>query len=363
MGCMSSKADINDRHPNIFQVVNIDDEGRELRPAKLEITERDIILHQRGRSGVRWPIRCLKRYGFTEGVFSFELGRRCPTGAGVYAFKCERAEALFQLLQTCIQNPSLDEGRHTPAHTADPSFVTGSNGDVAALRDWRGPADGSDQAVYVNEEIWTEDAAAAAPAPAPAIALAPAELELPRQPPVPAQRKTKPTHSYLNTVPCDINTNYQPADQDDQRHLYVNVVPEAAAAAQAVPLHPPPPPPPPAAAAASGGGMTPTVALLAPGVSAEDDERCYVNIAARVNYAVLDLQQPGAGSRLEPPSVAAPGRPSQGYATIDFDKTAALSMAVSRVDTDAELECRRKTRHNSTIAEPNLSRHNSVIST
>ena len=48
---------------------------------------------------MRWPIRCLKRYGYSEGVFSFELGRRCPTGAGVYAFKCERAEALFQLLQ------------------------------------------------------------------------------------------------------------------------------------------------------------------------------------------------------------------------------------------------------------------------
>ena len=199
----------------------------------------------------------------------------------------------------------------------------------------------------MNEEIWTEDAAAAAPAPAPA------EPETPRQPPVPAQRKTKPTHSYLNTVPYDINTNYQPAEQADQRHLYVNVVPEAAAAAAA-------PPPAPAAAAAAGA---PTVALLAPGVSAEDDERCYVNIAARVNYAVLDLQQPGAGSRLEPPTAAAPGRPSQGYATIDFDKTAALSMAVSRVDTDAEMECRRKTRHNSTIAEPNLSRHNSVIST
>lgn len=111
------------------------------------------------------------------------------------------------------------------------------------------------------------------------------------------------------------------------------------------------------------------MALSAPGVSAEDDERCYVNItagsgAARVNYAVLDLQQAGGGgSRLEPPAAAAPGRPSQGYATIDFDKTAALSMAVSRVDADAELECRRKTRHNSTIVEPNLSRHNSVIST
>ncbi|XP_037071166.1 fibroblast growth factor receptor substrate 2-like [Pollicipes pollicipes] len=298
MGCMSSKADINDRHPNIFQVVNIDDLGQELRPAKLEITDRDIILHQRGRSGVRWPIRCLKRYGYSEGVFSFELGRRAPTGAGVYAFKCERAEALFQLLQTCIQNPA-DEGRQTPAHG---DVTAAANGDVAALEAWHGPADGSDQAVYVNEEVWSEEAAAPPP-----------DAEPAKQPPVPAQRKSKPAHSYLNTVPCDINTNYQSAEEAERRHLYVNVLPEAGVA------------------------------------SAEDAERCYVNIAAGsgaarlVNYAVLDLQA--------------------GYATIDFDKTAALSMAVSRVDPEEEAECRRKTRHNSTIVEPGLSRHNSVIST
>ena len=40
--------------------------------------------------------------------------------------------------QTCIQNPVVEEGRQTPAHAADPVFV--SNGSVAALPAWHGPA-------------------------------------------------------------------------------------------------------------------------------------------------------------------------------------------------------------------------------
>lgn len=44
------------------------------------------------------------RYGFDAELFSFESGRRCPTGPGIYAFKCRRAEALFNLLQLQIQN-------------------------------------------------------------------------------------------------------------------------------------------------------------------------------------------------------------------------------------------------------------------
>lgn len=206
--------------------------------------------------------------------------------------------------------------------------------------------------MYVNEEIWSEEPPAAA---------APAEPEPPRQPPVPAQRKSKPTHSYLNTLPSEqapVGPDQQAAEEAEQRHLYVNLA--------SMPSEPPPlVVPPPAAGAPAPSGPAPA----APGASAEEQERCYVNLAAGsgatrgVNYAVLDLQQPGGGARLEPPPAAAPGRPSQGYATIDFDKTDALRQAVSPGSGDAELECRRKTRHNSTIVEPNLSRHNSVIST
>lgn len=77
--------------------------GNLLNPGKLEITETDLVLYQNQQDPVKWPLRCLRRYGFDAELFSFECGRRCPTGPGIYAFSCQRAEQLFNLLQTHIQ--------------------------------------------------------------------------------------------------------------------------------------------------------------------------------------------------------------------------------------------------------------------
>lgn len=103
MGCVHSRANINDLHPNMFHVMNVDDLGNLIAPGQLEITDLDIILYQRGKHSVRWPLRCLRRYGYDAEIFSFESGRRCSTGPGIYAFKCRRAEQLFNLVQTNIQ--------------------------------------------------------------------------------------------------------------------------------------------------------------------------------------------------------------------------------------------------------------------
>lgn len=81
------------------QVWNLDEQGVELSPGKMEVNATDLVLHQRGRPPVRWPLRGLRRYGFDAQLFSFESGRRCPTGSGIYAFRCNRAEGLFNALQ------------------------------------------------------------------------------------------------------------------------------------------------------------------------------------------------------------------------------------------------------------------------
>ncbi|XP_063990642.1 fibroblast growth factor receptor substrate 2 [Diachasmimorpha longicaudata] len=104
MGCVNSRADINDLHPNIFQVMNVDDLGNLITPGRLEVTESEIVLYQRGRQAVKWPLRCLRRYGYDSEIFTFESGRRCSTGPGIYAFKCRRADQLFNLVQTNIQD-------------------------------------------------------------------------------------------------------------------------------------------------------------------------------------------------------------------------------------------------------------------
>jgi fibroblast growth factor receptor substrate 2 len=99
MGCISSKPDSSDVHANLFRVMNVDDAGQVLFSGQLEVTEVELILYQHAKTPVRWPLRCLRRYGYDLDIFTFESGRRCVTGPGIYAFKCHRAEQLFNLLQ------------------------------------------------------------------------------------------------------------------------------------------------------------------------------------------------------------------------------------------------------------------------
>ncbi|XP_038214914.1 fibroblast growth factor receptor substrate 2 [Zerene cesonia] len=103
MGCFQSKKEISDLHPNIFRVVNIDENGVDLCSGQLEITESNIILYREGRDSTVWPLHSLRRYGFEGDLFSFESGRRCETGEGIYAFRCRRASFLFRTLQQQIQ--------------------------------------------------------------------------------------------------------------------------------------------------------------------------------------------------------------------------------------------------------------------
>lgn len=104
MGCYLSKNHLPDANARMFRVHNVNDLGEEISPGKIEVTENDLIFYQKGKEPIRWPLRCLRRYGFDDELFSFESGRRCPTGSGIYAFKCRRAEELFNLVQEAIQN-------------------------------------------------------------------------------------------------------------------------------------------------------------------------------------------------------------------------------------------------------------------
>ncbi|XP_014165789.1 fibroblast growth factor receptor substrate 3 [Geospiza fortis] len=99
---------IPDNHPTKFKVTNVDDEGHELGSGVMELTRRELILHSHKRDAVRWPYLSLRRYGFDSNLFSFESGRRCHTGQGIFAFKCSRAEEIFNLLQDLMQCNSIN---------------------------------------------------------------------------------------------------------------------------------------------------------------------------------------------------------------------------------------------------------------
>lgn len=108
-GCLScpEKETIPDNHHSKFKVINVDDDGNELGSGVMELTEAELVLHTHRRDDVRWPYLCLRRYGYDSNLFSFESGRRCQTGQGIFAFKCARAEEIFNLLQEVMHNHSI----------------------------------------------------------------------------------------------------------------------------------------------------------------------------------------------------------------------------------------------------------------
>lgn len=107
--------------PNVHAVINIDDLGRFLWVGKIEISRTELILLRQDRNPTRWPLKSLRRYGYDADLFSFEAGRRCDTGEGIYAFRCSTAESLFRLLQLNIQQSANEESIGSLFNTVAPT--------------------------------------------------------------------------------------------------------------------------------------------------------------------------------------------------------------------------------------------------
>lgn len=108
MGCLNSAPKENRGR---FRVKNLDDQNRVVGEGELEVTATHLVLHQNDEP-IKWPLKFLRRYGYDENLFSFEAGRRCPTGEGIYAFSTRGAEQIFRLVETNIKKrkSSDDDG-------------------------------------------------------------------------------------------------------------------------------------------------------------------------------------------------------------------------------------------------------------
>ncbi|XP_031622931.1 fibroblast growth factor receptor substrate 2 [Contarinia nasturtii] len=114
-GCMSSESrsnsrmELSDPNSNLFRVTNVDDNGVAQWSGHLTISRNEITLYRKNLEPTRWPLKCLRRYGYDIDCFSFEVGRRCATGEGIYAFKCRGAETLYQTLENYIQTSTVGD--------------------------------------------------------------------------------------------------------------------------------------------------------------------------------------------------------------------------------------------------------------
>lgn len=349
MGCVNSKTDINDTHPNVFEVMNVDEVGRLISPGQLELTDTELILYQKGKSATHWPLKSLRKYGFDFEIFSFECGRRCPTGPGIYAFRCQRAEQLFNMLQQNIQlrnivptvqsRPSypLSEGtnsvrKHPNLNRTDSHNSNGPNSpstppisspppDLLSEHNNNKNLIDSPQPPYTNilgDAMLQNDISNASSSTTTNSGVLPAQNE---------------GHCYMNV---DTNTKDLPNDLldvrpifdfDDGKPLYANID-------------------------VSNSVDVPQTAISSPISVAETPT--YITVR-EVNYAELDLV-PSKADNLQTPD--SPNKPNKSYVTIDFKKTNALSQSVNP-SIDIE-EGSRKTRHNSTISDVTTRHSNSL---
>lgn len=97
MGCYQSKFVPCQSSTNIFPVSNIDESGSIKRRGHIQISNNKLAYFEENKK-IEWHLFSLKRYGFDQCKFVIELGRRCPTGSGIYSFKTRKAEEIFNLL-------------------------------------------------------------------------------------------------------------------------------------------------------------------------------------------------------------------------------------------------------------------------
>ncbi|XP_013113006.1 uncharacterized protein LOC106091126 [Stomoxys calcitrans] len=112
MGCINSsnKQIFSLKRDNVFNVsvVRVQSEQSVMPSGDgvLELTPNEIIFIAPSRGQLAWGLQHLRRYGLTEDLFSFEAGRRCATGPGIYTFRCCNAEQLYSRFQLYINSMS-----------------------------------------------------------------------------------------------------------------------------------------------------------------------------------------------------------------------------------------------------------------
>ncbi len=87
----------------------------------MEVTATDLMYTDSKTDEVwEWPLKYLRKYGCDGDVFSFEAGRKCPGGEGLYAFSTPKASQLFDLVARNItQDMSHPPDNLSPPISAD----------------------------------------------------------------------------------------------------------------------------------------------------------------------------------------------------------------------------------------------------
>ena len=94
--------------PNVFKVTPINDDRHNVQKGVMIVSNTDLTYtNSKTQEQLEWPLKFLRKYGCDGDVFSFEAGRKCPGGEGLYAFNTRQASELFELVARNINQGNL----------------------------------------------------------------------------------------------------------------------------------------------------------------------------------------------------------------------------------------------------------------
>lgn len=111
---------------NIFKVTNINDDqnSRLVQKGLMEVTTTELIYtDSKSKEDWHWPLKFLRKYGCDGDVFTFEAGRKCPGGEGLYAFETKKASILFEKVARNINQGDLSPMPDSNANVTDSTIM------------------------------------------------------------------------------------------------------------------------------------------------------------------------------------------------------------------------------------------------
>lgn len=122
----------------IFAVSVLNDKKEVQASGKLTVTTEHMSLQNNGaETNALWELKGLRRFGFDSNVFSFEAGRKCRDGPGIWAFSTPEAEDLFKMVDYYI-NKSKEEGKFEGADNTNRSSKDKHLGGTVVKSDYAG---------------------------------------------------------------------------------------------------------------------------------------------------------------------------------------------------------------------------------
>lgn len=138
---------------NVFKVKNINDNKNLVQRGLMEVTQTELVyIDSTTREDWHWPLKYLRKYGCDGDVFTFEAGRKCPGGEGLYAFSTKKASVVFELVAKNINQGELQPpGELSPF--SEPQALESSVLNFPPRRQSASSPSRTDQPSYTNLDI------------------------------------------------------------------------------------------------------------------------------------------------------------------------------------------------------------------